>query len=155
MIKITDQYFWNFVFLAFFGFLLIMATIILDTESRIPLSDLSKFDLAVIILASWRLQRFFSSDTTTKFFREQFYDLKKTTRTITLEKPPTGPRRTILDIILSPWSFGIGMTALVTFCYLISAYTLYVLLLLALSALVSLLEVGTQYVTAKGKEVIE
>jgi Protein of unknown function (DUF1360) len=95
MIKITDQYFWNFVFLAFFGFLLIMATIILDTESRIPLSALSKFDLAVIVLASWRLTRLFSSDTTTKFFREQFYDLKKTTRTITLEKPVAGPRRTI------------------------------------------------------------
>jgi Protein of unknown function (DUF1360) len=152
MIKITDQYFWNFVFLAFFGFLLIMATIILDTESRIPLSALSKFDLAVIILASWRLTRLFSSDTTTKFFREQFYDLKKTTRTITLEKPVTGPRRTILDIILSPWSFGIGMTALVTFCYLISAYTLYVLLLLALSGLVALLEVCTQYLTTRAKE---
>ncbi len=152
MIKITDQYFWNFVFLSFFGFLLIMATIILDTESRIPLSELSKFDLAVIILASWRLTRLFTSDITTKFFREQFYDLKKTARTITLEKPPTGPRRTILDIILSPWSFGIGMTALVTFCYLISAYTVYVLLLLALSGLVALLEVCTQYLTAKGKE---
>lgn len=152
MIKITDQYFWNFVFLAFFGFLLIMATIILDTESRIPLSELSKFDLAIIILASWRLTRFFSSDTTTKFFREQFYDLKKTTRTITLEKPLVGPRRTILDVILSPWSLGIGMTALVTFCYLLSAYTLYILLLLALSGLVSLLEVCTQYLTTRTKE---
>ena len=129
-----------------------MATIILDTESRIPLSDLSKFDLAVIILASWRLQRFFSSEATTKFFREQFYDLKKTARTITLEKPVAGPRRTILDIILSPWSFGIGMTALVTFCYLISAYTLYILLLLALSALVSLLELCAQYLTTRTKE---
>ncbi len=132
-----------------------MATIILDTETRIPLSDLSKFDLAVIILASWRLQRLFSFDTTTKFFREQFYDLKKTTRTISLEKPPTGPRRTILDIILSPWSFGIGMTALVTFCYLISIYTSFIFLVLALAGLVSLLEVATQYLSTKGKEVIE
>lgn len=145
MIKITDQYFWNFVFLVFFVCLVVMATIILDTESRLLVTELGKFDVAVIVLASWRLVRFFSSDGTTKFFREQFYDLKKTVRTITLEKPLNGPRRTVLDIILSPWSLGLGLTAVVTFLYLISAYFFYPVLFLAVSGLVALLQMGSEY----------
>lgn len=152
MIKITDQYFWNFVFLFFFGFLLVMATIILETETRIPLSDLSKFDLAVIILASWRLMRLVANDESTKFFREQFYDVKKTVRSYTLEAPVSGPKRTLIEIIHSPWSFGLGTTALVTFLYLITSYTLYPILLLALAGLVSLLQMGTFYLTDKGRE---
>lgn len=149
MIKITDQYFWNFVFLVFFVCLIVMATIILDTESRLLVADLGKFDMAIIVLASWRLTRFFSSDGTTKFFREQFYDLKKTARSITLEKPATGPRRTVLDIMLSPWSFGLGMTAFVTFSYLVSAHMFYLMLFLAVSGLVSLLQLGSEFLEKK------
>ncbi|MEZ4195044.1 MAG: DUF1360 domain-containing protein [Candidatus Paceibacterota bacterium] len=129
-----------------------MATIIIDTESRLVITDLGKLDIAVIVLASWRLTRFFSSDSTTKFFREQFYDLKKTARTITLEKPATGPRRTVLDIILSPWSFGLGMTALVTFLYLISTYLFYPILLLALAGVVSLLQLSSEFLEKKTTE---
>lgn len=153
MIKITDQYFWNFVFLLFFVSLVVMATIIVDTESRLVITDLGKFDVAIIVLASWRLVRFFANDGTTKFFREQFYDLKKTARTATLEKPATGPRRTILDIILSPWSFGLGITFLVTFCYLISAYLFYPILLLALAGLVSLLQIVAQLLEYKTEQI--
>lgn len=152
MLKITDQYFWNFLFLIFFGVLLVMATIILDTESRIPLAELSLFDLAVMVLASWRLMRFISADGTTKFFREQFYDLKKTARTLTLEKPATGPRRTILDVLLCPWSFGLGSTALVTFFYLLTTYAILPVLLLALSGVVSLFELSTRVLIKKGED---
>ncbi len=152
MLKITDQYFWNFWLLVLFGVLLVMATIILETESRIPLSELSLFDLTIIVLASWRLMRFVSSDGTTKFFREQFYDLKKTVRTLTLEKPVAGPRRTILDIILCPWSFGLGSTALVTFFYLLTTYAIVPVMLLALSGVVALFELVARLLIKKGED---
>ena len=152
MLKITDQYFWNFVLLAFLGFLLIMATIILETETRIALSELQLVDFALITLASWRLMRFFVSDGTTKFIREQFYDLKKTARTLTLEKPVSGPRRTILDIMLSPWSFSLGVTALVTFLYLLTAYAVFPVMLLALSGVVSFLELIVERVSHRSSE---
>jgi Protein of unknown function (DUF1360) len=145
MIKITDQYFWNFVFLAFFGFLVAMATIILETESRIPLADLGLFEVGLITLASWRLTRFFAEDLTTKFIREQFYEVKETARALTLEKPLTGPRRTVLDIINSPWSLGLGMTALVLFLYLLSPYFVYPLIIAAVAAIVALLSRAAQY----------
>ena len=140
MIKITNQYFWHLFFLLFFVVLIVMGVIILDTESRIPLSELGLFDMAVITLASWRLVRFVAYDNITKFFREQFYDLKKTGRSFSLTKPQTGPRRTIIDLIVSPWNLGLWMTASVTFFYLITPYALYPLLFLTLSALVALLQ---------------
>ncbi len=152
MIKITDQYFWNFVFLAFFSFLLVMASIILETEARIPFSDLGLFDVGLIILSSWRLVRFFNQDSTTKFFREQFYDLKKTARSYSLEIPKTGPRRTILDIMLNPWNFSMGVVALVTFVYLLTSYAVYPLIILAFSGLISLIELGTNKLAPQSKE---
>lgn len=144
MIKITDQYFWNFLFLAFFAFLLVMAAIILQTETRIPFAELGMLDAALIIVSSWRLTQLIAHDHITKFFREQFYLLKKTARTLTLEKPIGGARQTILDILLSPWSLGLGVTALVTFFYLLTSYAVYPLLVLALSGLVSLLALGSE-----------
>lgn len=141
MLKITDQYFWNFVFIIFFGFLLVMAVIILETESRIKLAEVSLFDLALITLASWRLTHFFGVDHTTKFLREQLYDLKQTTKSLSLEKPKAGPRRTLIDLITSPYSFGLWMTTSVTFFYLLSAYAFYIVVILALSAIVALLQI--------------
>ena len=120
-----------------------MGVIILDTESRIPLSELSLFDFSIITLASWRLVRFVAYDNITKFFREQFYDLKNTGRSFSLIKPKTGPRRTLIDLVTSPWNLGLWMTALVTFFYLMTAYALYPLLFLALSSLVTFLQLIT------------
>jgi hypothetical protein len=152
MIKITDQYFWNFVFHLFFACLIVMATIILETEARITYLELGLFDIALITLSAWRLGRFISVDPFTKFFREQFYDLKKTARSYSLEVPATGPRRAILEIILNPWQFSLGIGALVTFVYLLTSYATYPLLLLALSGLISLLEVATNYIVERSKE---
>lgn len=140
MLKLTDQYFWNFVFLVFFTALVIMAVIILETESRIILTELGWLDGVLITLATWRLTRFIAEDSTTKLFREQFYDLKKTARALTLERPVTGPRRTIIDIITSSWSLGLGVGAAVAFVYLLTPYSVYPLVFLALSAAVSFLD---------------
>jgi len=142
MIKITDQYFWHLIFLVFFGVLVTMGTIILDTESRIPFAELSFLDIAIIVLASWRLVYFMAYDTMTKFFREQFYDLKKTGRKLTLEKPKNGPRRTLIDLITNPSSLGLWMTASVIFFYLITPYALYPLIFLAFSAVVTMIQLG-------------
>jgi Protein of unknown function (DUF1360) len=140
MIKITDQYFWNVVFLFFFGFLVVMGIIILDTESRIPWADISLFDLVLITLASWRLMHFFSNDNSTKFLREQLYDLKATAKSFNLEKPKAGPRRTLIDLITSPWAFGLWMTSAVTFFYLLTAYALFPVIVLSISAVVAILQ---------------
>jgi len=140
MIKITDQYFWNLIFLIFFIALVVMGSIILSTESRITFSELGIFDVLVITLASWRAVQFVAHDNVTKFIREQLYDLKKTRNKFTLEKPKNGPRRTLIDLITSSSSLGLWMTASVIFFYLITPYSIYPLTFMALSSVVTLLQ---------------
>jgi Protein of unknown function (DUF1360) len=152
MIRITDQYFWNFVFSIFFLALVAMAAIILESESRIRLNELVLADYVLITLASWRLTRLFVYDAITKFFREQFWDLKKVGKGFVLEKPKIGPRRTLADLLSCPWCFGVWATAMVTFLYLISSYMVYPVLILALSGVATFLQLLSNLVGHKAEQ---
>jgi hypothetical protein len=151
MLRITDQYFWNFVFSIFFLVLVIMGAIILETEARIPLTDLELVDYVLITLASWRLTRLFVYDAITKFFREQFLEVKKVGRGYSLEKPKTGPKRTVADLMSCPWCFGVWATALITFFYLITPYFVYPVIFLALSAVATFLQLLSNLVGHKAE----
>lgn len=146
MIRITDQYFWNVVFGIFFVLLVVMGAIILETEARIPYTELTFTDFALITLATWRLIRLFVYDPITKFLREQFYDLKKVGKGMVLEKPKFGPRRTIADLLSCPWCFGMWAAASVTFFYLLTPYAYYITIFLAISAVASFLQILTNMV---------
>ncbi|MCA9362230.1 DUF1360 domain-containing protein [Candidatus Kaiserbacteria bacterium] len=140
MLRVTDQYFWNFVFVLFFVILVVMGAIILETEARIPLVDLALVDYVLITLASWRLTRLFVYDVVTKWFREQFWDVKKVGRSLQLVKPKTGPRRTVADLMDCPWCFGMWAAASITFFYLITPYAVFPVVLLALSGVATFLQ---------------
>ncbi len=146
MIRITDQYFWNVVFGIFFVLLVVMGAIILETEARIPYTELTFTDFALITLATWRLIRLFVYDAITKFLREQFYDLKKVGKGMVLEKPKFGPRRTLADLLSCPWCFGMWAAATVTFFYLLTPYAYYITIFLAISAVASFLQILTNMV---------
>jgi hypothetical protein len=152
MLRVTDQYFWNFVFSVFFLALVVMGAIILESESRIRLSELALTDYVLITLASWRLTRLFVYDAITKFFREQFWDLKKVGKGLVLEKPKVGPRRTLADLLSCPWCFGVWATAMVTFLYLISSYMVYPILILALSGVATFLQLLSNLVGHKAEQ---
>ena len=146
MIRITDQYFWNFVFGFFFVCLAIMGTIVLQTESRIPLANLTLVDFTLITLATWRMIRLFVYDVTTKWFREQFYDVRKVGKGYVLEKPVGGPRRTVADLLSCPWCFGVWAAAFVTFFYLITVYAYFFVIFLAISAVATFLQLLTNLI---------
>ena len=152
MIRITDQYFWNFVFGVFFLLLIVMGAIILETEARVPLVDLELVDYVLITLASWRVTRLFVYDAITKMIREQFWDVKKVGRGYQLDKPKTGPRRTIADLLSCPWCFGVWATASVTFFYLITPYAVFPVVLLALSAVATFLQITSNLVGHKAEQ---
>lgn len=140
MIRITDQYFWNFVFTLFFIVLVVLGTIILETETRIPFADLELIDFVLITLATWRVVRLFVYDAVTKWFREQFWDVKKVGRSFELVKPKVGPRRTLADLLSCPWCFGVWAGAMVTFFYLLTPYAVYPIIFLAISAVATFLQ---------------
>lgn len=152
MIRITDQYFWNVVFSLFFFVLLVMGAVILETEARIPFSQLTLVDFTLITLATWRLTRLFVYDAITKFFREQFYDVVKAGKGMELEKPKFGPRRTLADLLSCPWCFSIWAAATVTFFYLITSYALYPIIILAISAVATFLQLLSNAVGHKAEQ---
>ncbi|MCD5381348.1 MAG: DUF1360 domain-containing protein [Candidatus Pacebacteria bacterium] len=151
MIRITDQYFWNFVFSVFFLVLIIMGAIILETESRIPLQDLALVDYVLITLAAWRMTQLFVYDSVTKFFREQFWDAKKAGKGHRLEKPKHGPRRTIADFLSCPWCTGVLAASFVIFVYLITPYAVFPVVLLALSGVATFLQLLTNFIGNKSE----
>lgn len=152
MVRVTDQYFWNFVFSVFFTILVVLGAIILDTESRIAFTELSVFDFTILTLATWRLTRLFVYDAITKFFREQFLDVKKVGRGHQLVKPKNGPRRTLADLLSCPWCFGVWAAAMVTFFYLWSEWFFYPVLFLAIAAVATFLQLLSNLVGHKAEQ---
>jgi hypothetical protein len=151
MIRFTDQYLWNIFFIFFYLALLGMGTIILHTESRMAFSELTLIDFTLMTLASFRLTRLFVYDTMTKFFREQFYDVKIVRTKITLVKPGGGPRRTLADLTSCPWCFGVWATSTIVFFYLLTPYAYIPVLILALSSLVSVLQITANMIGHKAE----
>lgn len=129
-----------------------MGTIILETESRIPFAQLTIVDFTLITLASWRLTRLFVYDAITKFFREQFYDVVKAGKGMELEKPKFGPRRTLADLLSCPWCFSIWAAATVIFFYLLTPYAFFPILILAISAVASFLQILSNAVGHKAEQ---
>lgn len=152
MIRVTDQYFWNFVFAVFFIILLVMGAIILNTESYKHISEFTPFDIVLLSLAAFRLIRLFVYDAITKFFREQFYDAKKVGKNIVLQKPETGPRRTLADLLSCPWCFGMWAGATVVFFYLLAPYTHFFIVVLAISGVASFLQLLSNLVGHKAEQ---
>ena len=148
--RITDQYFWNIIFLIFFVVLVFMATVVLESEAYKTFADLTLLDYTLIALASFRVIRLVVYDSIMAFFREQFYDpIVEKGGKVTLVKPEKGPRRTIADLITCPWCFGIWSAAMVSFFYLLTPYAFYPVLFLALSAVASFLQVLSNLIGSK------
>ena len=150
--RITDQYFWNVVFLAFFICLVFMATVILDGEAYKPYAELTLLDYTLITLASFRIIRAVIYDKIFAFFREQFYDATEYKGKVVLTKPEAGPRRTLADLLSCPWCFGVWAAAMVTFFYLLTPYAFYPTLFLALSAAASFLQILSNLIGWKAEQ---
>ncbi len=152
MIRITDQYFWNFVFSVFFAVLVFLGVIILETEAYLKPTDLEAIDFILMTLATWRLIRLFVYDAITKWFREQFWDVKMVRKKLVLEKPMTGPRRTLADLLSCPWCFGAWAGALVVFLYLLTPYAFFPVVLLGLSAVATFLQILTNMIGHRAEQ---
>ncbi len=150
--RITDQYFWNVVFLIFFVCLVFMGAVILESESYKVYSELTLVDFVLITLASFRIIRLVVYDKIFAFFREQFYDVTEYKSKVVLTKPLTGPRRTMADLLSCPWCFGTWASAMVIFFYLITPYAFFPVALLALSSVATFLQLLTNLIGWKAEQ---
>lgn len=150
--RITDQYFWNIIFGAFFLSLVVSGTIILEESPESALHDLSMFEFVLLSLATFRLTRLFVYDKITAFFREQFYDAKTLKSGVILEKPTSGPRRTLADLLSCPWCFGIWAGATVVFFFELTPYAWYPIVILAISAIGTLMQLLANMIGWKAEQ---
>jgi len=152
IIRITDQYFWNVVFGLFFLVLLVLAVIILETESFKTVAELTLLDFVLMTLATMRLVRLFVYDTMTKVIREQCYDVVKGEGGMELIKPKVGPRRTLAELLSCPWCFGLWAGASVSFFYLLTPLAFFPVLILAISGVASYLQIVANLTGHKADE---
>jgi hypothetical protein len=152
--RITEQYFWNFVFSVFFVVLVFLGSIILESGTYRTWASLTLLDLSIITLATFRLIRLVTYDKITAFFREQFYDEKSVRGGVVLEKPAGGPRRTLADLVSCPWCLGVWGSAMVIFFYMLTPYAYYPILLLAIAGVATVLQLTANLIGwyAEGKK---
>ncbi len=150
--RITDQYFWNVVFIIFFLGLVFMAVVILESSAYKTYAELTFIDYALITLASFRVIRMVIYDKIFAFFREQFYDATEYKGKVVLTKPATGPKRTLADLLSCPWCFGVWASAMVTFFYLLTPYAFFPVLFIALSAVATFLQLLANLIGWKAEQ---
>ncbi len=138
--RLSDQYIWNFAFSVLFLCFVVAGGIILDGEATLDVRNLSVMEGAVLSLAAMRLTRLFVYDKITAFFREQFSDVVEVRGKRSLEKPLSGPRRTLADLLSCPWCFGVWSAAVVVFFYFLSPIFWYPILFLAIAGAGTLLQ---------------
>lgn len=129
-----------------------MGVIILEGEGYKALDTLTPIDYILMSLATFRLVRLFVYDKITAFFREQFYDVSEGRNGTTLEKPPHGPRRTLADLLSCSWCFGMWAAGTVTFFYLLTPYAFYIVLMLAIGAVGSFLQLIANLIGWKAEQ---
>lgn len=151
--RITDQYFWNFIFSALFLSLVVSGVIILESIPTAALHEFTPFEFIILSLATFRLTRLFVYDKITAFFREQFYDAKVLRGGgVVLEKPKGGPRRTIADLLSCPWCFGVWAGATVVFFYELTPYAWYPIIILAISSIGTLMQLTANMIGWKAEQ---
>lgn len=150
--RVTDQYFWNVVFLIFFLCIAFMATIILNGEAVKTYETLTLLDYTLMVLASFRIVRLVVYDKMFAFLREQFYDASDYKGKILLTKPEGGPRRTLADLFSCPWCFGVWAVFMVSFFYMLTPYAFYPTLVLALSGVTTFLQILTNMIGWKAEQ---
>ncbi len=152
MIRVTDQYFWNILFLFFYVALIVIAVLYLEKKAYLSYDELTLLDLSLNTLASFRVTRMFVYDSMTKFLREQFMDTKKVRNTEVMVKPLHGPRRTLSELVGCPWCFGVWATTFVTFFYVLTPYAYFPTLILALAGVATVIQLFANLVGHKAEQ---
>lgn len=125
---------WNVVFSAFFAVLLFYGIWWL-AASRLIFYEVPVRDLVLIALATFRLVRLFTYDVITQFMRDWFAEAR-----------PNSFGHTISTLLNCPWCTGLWFSFIVVFFYFATPYSWPVILVLALAAIASVLQVLSNWI---------
>ncbi|MEK7511279.1 MAG: DUF1360 domain-containing protein [Patescibacteria group bacterium] len=120
---------WNIIFSLFFAVLLVAGIAWLAATGSFN-RPVTIADFVLMALAIWRLIRLFTYDAITAFMREWFADAA-----------PGTFRGTLNTLINCPWCIGLWFSFIVVFFYFATIYAWPVILILALAAVGSFLQI--------------
>ncbi|QSH39545.1 DUF1360 domain-containing protein [Candidatus Kaiserbacteria bacterium] len=145
-----DQAVWNALFSLLFLLLLISAfwglTNGLDSFKWLYVLD--SMDIAILALATFRIVRLVTFDKIFTFVRNIFMDLQEDG---SYEKPERGIRRTVAELIECIWCTGLWAALPIVTLYFIADIGRFFVLVLAVAALGSFLQLFSQMVGRIGK----
>lgn len=109
-------------------------------------------DFVLLSLAIFRLTRLFVYDGVTSWIRDLFLDISEKRGTLVRTKKVAGPERIISDIFSCPWCFSLwGGSVYLTFYLLFPSIMMYVTLIMAFSALATVLQIITNLIGHKAE----
>jgi len=127
-------HFWN-LFLSVFFALLVLVGVWWLAVNRLIFYDIPGRDLILLSLAVFRLVRLFSYDHITQFIRDWFKDAR-----------PNSFGHTIGQLLNCPWCTGLWFAFFVIFFYFSTPLSWPVIILLAVAALASLLQLVSNWI---------
>jgi hypothetical protein len=101
--------------------------------------QISFFDIAVLILANYRLVRLFIYDNITLFFRELFMDLENAEGKYAYVNSNNSFKLTMHKLLNCPWCFGVWTTFISAFFYFTFPQLQIIFILLAISSVATFL----------------
>ena len=123
------KHFWSILFSIFFAALLFIGIAWLAATGRFN-RPIATGDFILMALAIWRLIRLFTYDAITAFVREWFEGAQ-----------PNSFRGTLHALVTCPWCIGLWFSFIVVFFYFATIYAWPVILILALAAVASFLQI--------------
>jgi fatty acid desaturase len=72
---------------------------------------------------------------------------------LSLEKPKVGPRRTLADLLSCTWCFGLWASSTVLFFYLLTPYAVFPVVVLAIGAVASFLQIIANLVGHRAEQI--
>jgi hypothetical protein len=123
------KHFWSILFSVFFAALLFIGIAWLAGTGRFN-RPIATGDFILMALAIWRLIRLFTYDAITAFVREWFEGAA-----------PNSFRGTLHALVTCPWCIGLWFSFIVVFFYFATIYAWPVILILALAAVASFLQI--------------
>lgn len=142
----TYYAFWNLFFTLLFLALVSVSIEILESVGRMP-NTVGVFEFVILSLAAFRLTRMVVYDLIMQWFRDLFSDLEYKqladgSQETIRNKPTSGPRRTVHELLGCPWCFGLWAAWMVTFLYHLNPELgWFLVLMLAIGGVASLLQI--------------
>lgn len=121
---LSDQHFWNMVFLAVSVAVFVVSMTFLGTEASDALVGMTPFQFIILSFATFRLTRLLAADHIMLWLRDACVNVSETTDPetgmlcVVREKPPKGVRLLFANLLGCPWCIGVWMSFFVLILYI-------------------------------------